>query len=132
MDKDKFLKEQKVLRLATVGRDETPHIVPVWYRFTSNLFHIGTNTRTKKVHNIMKNPNVCLLIDVGINSPDINGVMITGYAEIITQKKIVEKIAKEILNRYYNSLENEAAQKLLKDTDCIIQVSERASSSWSY
>lgn len=132
MDKDKFLNEQKILRLATVGKDGIPHIVPVWYRFTSNLFYIGTNRRTKKVHNIMKNPNVCLLIDVGVNSPDINGVMITGYAKIITQKKIVERIAKEILYRYYNSLENEAAQKLLEDTDCIIQISERKSSSWNY
>ena len=29
--RDEFLKEQKILHLATIGKNKTPHISPVWY-----------------------------------------------------------------------------------------------------
>ena len=72
--RDNFLKSQKVLRLATVDKKITPHIVPVWYMYSSKKIYIGTNTRTKKVKNIRKNKNVAFCVDVGIQSPDIYGV----------------------------------------------------------
>ena len=41
---DKFLREQKVLRLSTIGKNKTPHIVPVWYLYSAKKIFIGTNT----------------------------------------------------------------------------------------
>ena len=38
--RDKFLKSQKVLRLATVGKNKTPHIAPVWYRYVGKIFGV--------------------------------------------------------------------------------------------
>ena len=52
--RDKFLKSQKVLRLATVGKNKTPHIAPVWYRYVGKKFYIGTNTKTQKAKNVKK------------------------------------------------------------------------------
>ncbi|MFB5622003.1 MAG: pyridoxamine 5'-phosphate oxidase family protein, partial [Candidatus Nitrosomaritimum yanchengensis] len=72
--RDEFLKSQKVLRLATIGKDKTPHIVPVWYMYSSKKIYIGTNTRTQKVKNIKKNKRVAFCVDVGVNAPNIFGV----------------------------------------------------------
>ncbi len=52
--KDEFLKSQKVLRLATIGKNKTPHIVPVWYRYASKKIYIGTNSKTEKAKNVKK------------------------------------------------------------------------------
>ena len=52
--RDKFLKEQKILRLATIGPKGVPHIVPVWYLFSGKKFYIGTNTKTRKAKNLKK------------------------------------------------------------------------------
>ena len=131
-NQDKFLKSQKVLRLVTIDDKGTPHIVPVWYLFSGKKFYIGTNTRTKKAKNLRKKKNVAFCVDVGINSPDIFGVMGKGTAKLILKKSEVEKIAKKILLRYFKTLNNKSAKELLEETDCIIEITPKKYSKWSY
>jgi len=130
--RDKFLKEQKVLRLATVDKSKTPHIVPVWYRYSGKKFYIGTNTKTVKAKNIMKNNKVSCCIDVGINTPNIYGVLVKGNANLIVENNKVKTIAKKILLRYFKSLDSKSARELLNDTDCIIEVIPEKFTVWNY
>lgn len=130
--RDEFLKSQKILRLSTVGKNKTPHIVPVWYRYSGKKFYIGTNTKTVKAKNAKKNPQVAFCIDVGVKSPDIYGVMGQGKANLILDKIKVKTIAKKILLRYFDSLENKSAKELLDDTDCIIEIIPKKISVWCY
>ena len=130
--KDEFLKSQKVLRLATIGKNKTPHIVPVWYLYSGKKIYIGTNTRTKKAKNAKVNKHVAFCIDVGVNAPNIYGVMGQGNANLILEKNKVKSIAKKILLRYFKTLENKSARELLDDTDCVIQVIPEKISVWSY
>ena len=129
---DEFLKEQKVLRLATVGKSKTPHIVPVWYRYSRKKFYIGTNTKTEKAKNVKKNNKVSCCVDVGINAPDIYGVLIKGNASLILENNKVKTIAKKILLRYFKSLDNKSARELLNDTDCIIEIIPEKFTVWNY
>ena len=130
--RDEFLKEQKVLRLATVNKNKTPHIVPVWYRYSGKKFYIGTNTKTVKAQNVKKNSNVSCCVDVGINAPNIYGVLIKGNANLILENNKVKTIAKKILLRYFRSLDGESARELLEDTDCIIEVVPEKFTVWNY
>ncbi|KAG2477186.1 MAG: putative Pyridoxamine 5-phosphate oxidase-related, FMN-binding protein [Nitrosopumilales archaeon] len=130
--RDDFIKTQKVLRLATIDQKGTPHIVPVWYLYSAKKFYIGTNTRTEKAKNIKKNKRVSLCIDIGIRSPDIFGVLGQGSAKLILDENKVSKLAKRILLRYFRSLENKSAKELLDDTDCIIEITPKKFSVWSY
>ena len=130
--RDDFIKTQKVLRLATIDQKGTPHIVPVWYLYSAKKFYIGTNTRTEKAKNIKKNKQVGLCIDIGIRSPDIFGVLVQGSAKMILDKNLVSKLAKRILLRYFRSLENKSAKELLVDTDCILEITPKKFSVWSY
>ena len=132
MNRDEFLKSQKILRLATIGKNKMLHIVPVWYRYSEKKFHIGTNTRTQKAINIKKNKRVSCCIDVGINAPEIYGVMIQGNANLILENDKVKRIAKKILLRYFTTLDNKSAKELLDDTDCIIEIVPEKFSVWSY
>ena len=45
MNADKFLRDQKIMRLGTVSKDGVPHVVPVWYSYDGKKFRIGTNMR---------------------------------------------------------------------------------------
>jgi nitroimidazol reductase NimA-like FMN-containing flavoprotein (pyridoxamine 5'-phosphate oxidase superfamily) len=130
--KDDFLKSQKVLRLATIGKNKTPHIAPVWYRYVGKKIQIGTNTKTQKAKNVIKNNKVSFCVDVGINAPNIYGVMGQGEANLILEKSKVNTIAKKILLRYFKTLENKSAQALLEDTDCIIEIKPEKYSVWNY
>lgn len=130
--RDEFLKSQKILRLATLDRRGVPHIVPVWYIYKDERFYIGSSTKTKKIKNILKNSQVGFCIDVGVRSPDIIGVSGQGRAEIIIEPSRVSSIAKDILSRYFDSLDDKSAIELLADTDCIIEIMPLDYSEWSY
>jgi len=132
VSRDNFLKTQKVLRLATIDQSGNPHIVPVWYLYSGRKFYIGTNTKTQKAKNVKRNRQVSFCIDVGIHSPKIYGVMGRGTAKIVLDKNTVSRLAKRILKRYYRTLENKSAKELLDETDCVIEISPKKLSVWSY
>tara|TARA_B100000470_G_scaffold154527_1_gene120545 strand:- start:483 stop:884 length:402 start_codon:yes stop_codon:yes gene_type:complete len=130
--RDKFLKKQKILHLATLDNKDNPHIVPVWYLYNSKKLYVGTNSKTEKAKNIKNNSNVSFCVDTGINSPDIFGVMGRGNAKLIREKNEVRKIAKIILLRYFKTLNNKSAKDLLEETDCIIEIRPKKYSIWEY
>ena len=127
-----FLKKEKILHLATIDEKNTPHIVPVWYLYSVKKIYIGTNTRTQKAKNIKVHKKVSFCVDVGINAPDIFGVMGKVTAKILKEKSTVDKIAKKILLRYFKSLDNKSAKELLEDTNCIIEILPKEFSNWKY
>ena len=130
--RDEFLKSQKVLHLATIDKNKTPHIVPVWYNYSRKKIYIGTNKETKKAKNAKKNSRVSFCVDIGINAPNIYGVTGQGKANLILEERKVRTIAKKILLRYFDTLENKSAKELLDDTDCIIEITPEKFSIWSY
>ncbi len=130
--RDEFLKSQKILRLATTGKNKTLHIVPVWYMYSRKKIYIGTNTRTQKAKNVKINTRVSFCVDVGVNAPNIYGVMGQGKANLILGENKVKTIAKKILLRYFKTLENKSAKELLHETDCIIEIIPTKFSVWSY
>ena len=130
--RDEFLKKQKILRLATLDKKGNPHVVPVWYLFNSKKLYIGTNSKTEKAKNVKNNSKVSFCVDVGINSPDIFGVMGQGIGKLIIEKNEVARIEKIILLRYFNTLDDKSAKELLEETDCIIEITPKEYSVWEY
>ena len=131
MRKIQFLRSQKILRLATADKRGMLHIVPVWYLYNNGNFYVGTNTATKKARNIMGNPNVSFCVDEGIHSP-IYGIMGIGLAKIILEKECVTKLAKKILQRYFENLRIKSAQEILSQTDCIIEITPKKIITWEF
>ncbi|MEM2786080.1 MAG: pyridoxamine 5'-phosphate oxidase family protein [Candidatus Nitrosotenuis sp.] len=130
-NKERFLKKQKILHLATLDKKGRPHLVPVWFRYSTKKFYIGTNLKTAKARNVKKNKTVCFCVDAGIWHP-INGIMGTGKARLITKTDDVKKIATMILLRYFKSIKNKEAKQLLDETDCIIEITPKKITSWHY
>ena len=130
--RDEFLKKQKILRLATLDKKDNPHVVPVWYLFNSKKLYIGTNSKTEKAKNVKNNSKVSFCVDVGINSPDIFGVMGQGVGKLIIEKNEVARIEKIILLRYFNTLDDKSAKELLEETDCVIEITPKEYSVWEY
>ena len=127
-----FLKKQKILHLATVDKTGEPHIVPVWYMYSTNKIYIGTNTKTEKAKNIKTRKRVSFCVDVGVNAPNIFGVMGQGSAKLIKDAQTVSRLEKKILLRYFKNLNNKSAKELLDDTDCIIEIVPKKYAVWKY
>ena len=130
--RDEFLRKQKILHLATISKDGSPHIIPVWYLYSGKKIYIGTNTKTEKAKNVKSHKKVSFCVDIGIHAPKIFGIMGKGNAKLITNKTKVSKLAEKILLRYFKTLNKKSAKEILDDTDCIIEIVPKEYSVWKY
>ena len=84
-----YLQSQRLGRLATVGRDCQPHVVPVGFRFNAEQDTIdigghGFATR-KKYRDVLGNPRVAFVVDdiASVQPWIVRGVEIRGEAEVL-------------------------------------------------
>ena len=84
-----YLQSQRLGRLATVGPDGQPHVVPVAFRYNPDLdtIDIGGHdfAKRKKFRDVQRNPRVAFVIDdiLSINPWMVRGIEIRGEAEVL-------------------------------------------------
>jgi len=85
-----YLQSQRLGRLATVGPDGQPHVVPVSFRCNAahDAIEIGGHggfTRRKKYRDILHNPRVAFVVDdlLSVNPWTVRGMEIRGRAEVL-------------------------------------------------
>ncbi|MRN68884.1 MAG: PPOX class F420-dependent oxidoreductase [Nitrosopumilales archaeon] len=82
----KYLKEQRLGRIATVSPDVQPHVVPVAFEFDGSHFYFGgwNLEKSLKFRNIRQNNKVAFVVDdlVSVDPWRVSGVEIKGIAEI--------------------------------------------------
>ena len=120
--------EQKVLRLATISGDGIPHVVPVWFIYRDGVIYIGTSTRTAKAKNIAQTGRAAFCVDEGVRAP-LYGVMGQGRARLMTDD--IEEMAREIILRYFDTMQDESAIQLYEETDCIIEITPDHMTEWN-
>ena len=85
-----YLKSQLLGRLATVGPDGQPHVVPVSFRYNAQLdtIDIGGHdfARRKKYQDVQRNPRVAFLVDdmVSVDPWRPRGIEVRGEAEVLS------------------------------------------------
>lgn len=83
-----YLTQQRLGRIATVGADGSPHVVPVGFRVRPELgvIDIGGHdlTRTKKWRDLEDNPQVAFVVDdlASVDPWRPRGVEVRGTAEL--------------------------------------------------
>lgn len=84
-----YLQSQRLGRLATVGRDCQPHVVPVGFRFNAeqDTIDIGGHgfAARKKYRDVLGNPRVAFVVDdiASVQPWIVRGVEIRGEAEVL-------------------------------------------------
>ena len=85
-----YLQSQHMARIATVGVDRQPHVVPVAFRYNpeTDTIDIGGHdgfAKRKKWRDVKSNPKVAVVIDdiVSVNPWKVRGIEIRGEAEVL-------------------------------------------------
>lgn len=87
-----FIREHRVARLATVGIDGQPAVIPICYAFNGELMYSPIDEKPKgvdadalkRVRNIQNNPHVALVIDdYSDDWSKLIYVLVSGTAEIV-------------------------------------------------
>ncbi len=84
-----YLHTQRLGRIATVGSDGQPHVVPVGFRYNPDTKTIDVSghglARSKKWRDVQNDPRVAIVIDdlASINPWKVRGVEVRGRATVL-------------------------------------------------
>ncbi len=86
-----YLRSQRLARIATVGKDMQPDVVPVGFEFDGQFIYVGGHhpTVTRKFKNVRAgNTKVALTVDdlVSVNPWNPRGIRIYGIAETVERE----------------------------------------------
>ena len=96
---DKILSMTLIANLATLGEDDTIHIVPMWFVRLGNDIWIPTSRHTRKYKNLKARPYASVMIDISRKGLDLKGAMIRGPVELVEGEE-ARKINHQIHLKY--------------------------------
>jgi PPOX class probable F420-dependent enzyme len=129
---DELLRARLIANLATVNRDGTVHLVPLWFLWREPDLLFPTNRATRKVRNIERNPNVTIMIDDSRGGFDLRGITLIGEA-MIDDGPQARKTNREIHLKYLTETGRDlpAVDRYLSTDDCTIRFHAVRTSTWN-
>jgi PPOX class probable F420-dependent enzyme len=97
----RFLDEQKVVTVATVGPSGRPHLMPLWYVPQPDGTLIGwTFAKSQKAKNLERDPHATLQVEDGVEYQELRGVMLECDVEVERDTDAVTGFGMSIFGRY--------------------------------
>ena len=90
----------KVLQVATLGKDGSPHLAPMWFVMDDGKVVFRSFTKSQKIVNLVRDPRLTVLAETGDAYANLQGVMIKGTARLVTDPEYVLKIYGGLAARY--------------------------------
>jgi PPOX class probable F420-dependent enzyme len=130
-----FLAEQRVLTMATNGRDGWPHVMPLWYVLSDGAPWASTYGRSQKVRNLERDPRCTLQVEAGSTYGDLRGVMLKAEVVLNRDPAVVEQVERAVFARYHDREPDEAeAASLVRQASKRVALSfvVREGASWDH
>ena len=113
----KLIEWERVCRVATMGLDGTPHLVPVCHVVADGKIYFASGNDGRKVQNLKANPRVAVTVDLYSDDwANLRGVMVQGTTTLIDKGPRFKKI-RALLYRKYPQYPDEAA---LDESDSVV------------
>lgn len=74
--------EMPVIRVASVGPDGAPHVVPLWFVWEPEAVYVSVRGSSRTVAHVRADPRVALVLDAGRTWLELAGVQVQGKAEL--------------------------------------------------
>jgi nitroimidazol reductase NimA-like FMN-containing flavoprotein (pyridoxamine 5'-phosphate oxidase superfamily) len=76
-----YLRERRTVRVATVGPDGTPHVVPLWFVWLDGAMFLNSTLGNPTVENLLRTSRAAGVVDDGESYDSLRGAVLTGVAE---------------------------------------------------
>ncbi len=107
----KFIESQKTIQVATIDKDGTPHVMPLWFAFDDGNIVLETFTKSQKVVNLVRDDRISVLFEDGETYNDLKGVSIKGRAKLIRDHDEVHRLHMAVLVRNQPEIPVEVLEK---------------------
>jgi PPOX class probable F420-dependent enzyme len=121
-----FIESQRTIQVATINKDGTPHVMPLWFAIEDGQIVLETFTKSQKIVNLERDHRISILFEDGESYNDLKGVSIKGRAELVRQHDEVHRLHMAVLVRNQPEvpvelLEKATASMVAKKTAILIQ-----------
>ena len=98
---DEFLHGRQTMNVATHGPDGRIHLVAMWYGFVDGKPAFETYAKSQKVKNLLRNPQITVLMEEGEQYEELRGVELVGTATVSDDPAVVMECARSVVDRYF-------------------------------
>jgi nitroimidazol reductase NimA-like FMN-containing flavoprotein (pyridoxamine 5'-phosphate oxidase superfamily) len=116
-ERDAFLTELRVGRLASNRGDGWPHVTPIWYVWEKGRFLLSLGKSRRHLRNIAADPHVTLCIDEDPRTTDLSksprSVVCFGLAKLVEEEGAVREGTRKVEERYLAGAEGPELEELL-------------------
>lgn len=103
---DEFLTGSRTLRLATVGDDGVPHVVPLWFVWHDGAVWLNSLAKSERHRHLRSGRPVGLVVDDGERYEELRGVRISGRPEIVPDDDAVRiEVHQRFGQKYFGTTE---------------------------
>ena len=95
---EQYLSQPLIARIATVGKNQSPNIHPIWFIFEDGVIIMSTGRDSAKIKSIKKNPNIAVAVDSTEGGFQSRGVVFRGHAELLEEDAL--ELTKKIFTKY--------------------------------
>jgi len=95
----KFIQGQKTIQVATINKDGTPHVVPLWFAIDQDRIVLETFTKSQKIVNLVRDDRITVLFEDGDRYEALKGITIYGRAKLVQEHDEVHRLHMAVLVR---------------------------------
>ncbi len=122
----KFIETQKTIQVATINKDGTPHVMPLWFGIVNGKIVLETFTKSQKIVNLERDDRINVLFEDGDVYDQLKGVSIKGRARLIRDHHEVHRLHMAVVARNtpevpIDVLEKAVAAMVPKKTAIVIE-----------
>ena len=101
-----FLAERRKLHVATLDRDGSPHLMPMYFLVVDRAVTFWTYTASQKIVNLRRDPRITVMAEDGEAYFDLRGVQIAGRAHLTSDAALVTAFGERLYQRYFGPLDD--------------------------
>jgi PPOX class probable F420-dependent enzyme len=103
-EREAFLTDLRIGRLATMREDGWPHVTPIWYVWDDGRFVLTLGKSRRHLRNIARDPHVTLCVDEDPRTSDLTkspcAVVCFGLGRLVEDDAGVREITAKVEERY--------------------------------
>lgn len=115
------------LAIATVGRDNWPHMTAMWFAAVGDAITFMTHRRSQKHLNLQRDNRIVGMVEGGNTYDQLRGVQFRGYAhEVVDHERRLE-LASAITEKYQGAVPPDLSQRIANRVVYLVEIVSRAS-----
>ena len=116
-ERDEFLTEKRVGRLATNRDDGWAHVTPIWYVWEEGRFVLSLGKSRRHLRNIAADPHVTMCVDDDPRMTDLTkaprSVVCFGKATLVEDEQAVREATRKVEDRYLEGASGPELEEML-------------------